>query len=274
MKNGSQKSKALYVFPVLVFAFFLAWWLYLRQFDVDSTRDMRQLWGALYQVLALYGGIVGLFISKKWGGWRSLMGRAVLAFSVGLLLQVFGQSYSSYYVYHYVVESPPYPAIGDIGFFGSVIAYIYGVILLARLSGTGNRMKQLGNKVIAIIIPLAAMGVSYFYFLRGYEFDPAAKLMTFLDFGYPLGQALYVSIAVVALLMSAKILGGIMKRPLLFLIFALLFQYFSDTFFLYQAHMGTWYVGNINDFLYCTSYFIMGLAIINIGSAFNRIREG
>lgn len=273
-ENHSNFRKWLiYLFPVLVFIGFVGWWLYLRQFDIETTRNMRQLWGATYQILALYGGIVGLFISQKWGGYKSLIGRIILAFSVGLLLQVFGQSYSSYYVYHYVVESPPYPAIGDIGFFGSVIAYIYGVILLARVSGLGSKLKKAHNKFWAFIIPFVLLLSSYLFFLKGYEFDLSNPLLVFLDFGYPLGQAFYVALAILVLFMSRNFLGGLMKKPILFLIFALIVQYFSDTFFLYQAHNGTWYVGNINDFLYCASYFIMGLAIINMGKIFKAIQE-
>ncbi len=273
MKQNFLKSKAIYVFPAVVFAAFALWWLYLQPFDLESTRNMRQLWGASYQILALYGGLVGLFIAQRWGGAKSLIGRIILAFSVGLLLQVFGQSYSSYYVFHYAVESPPYPAIGDIGFFGSVLAYIYGILLLAKAAGIKSKVKVAANKVWVFGIPILVLLGSYWYFLRGYEFDPSNYLLGFLDFGYPLGQAFYVSVAIVALIMSRSILGGIMKKPIWFLIFALIFQYLSDTFFLYQAHAGTWYVGNINDFLYCASYFIMGLAIISMGHAFNKIQE-
>jgi hypothetical protein len=267
------KNKLIYLFPVVVVAIFTGIWVYMQTLDTESTRDMRQLWGATYQILALYGGIVGLFISKKWGGYKSLIGKTILAFSVGLLLQVFGQSYSSYYVFHYVAESPPYPAIGDIGFFGSVIAYIYGVILLARASGVGNKIKKTHNKVWAFVIPFLILLGSYWFFLRGYEFDSTNLLLDFLDFGYPLGQGFYVSMAVLALFLSRDVLGGLMRKPILFLIFALVFQYASDFFFLYQAHAGTWYVGNINDYLYCVSYFIMGLAIINMGNVLNKIRE-
>jgi hypothetical protein len=266
-------NKSAYVAPVLVFAGFTAWWLWLRQFDLDSTRNNRQLWGATYQVLAWYGAIVGLLISKKWGGTKSQLGRIVLAFSIGLFLQCFGQIYSSYYVYSHAVESPPYPAIGDIGFFGSVLAYIYAVFLLSRVSGVGVTLKRLHNKIFAFLIPCIALASSYFYFLKGYEFEGVGPVQIFLDFGYPFGQAFYVSIAILALFMSRSVLGGIMRKPILLLIFALLFQYFSDVMFLYQAIHETWYVGNINDYLYASSYFIMLVSLIQIGRTFDKIKN-
>jgi hypothetical protein len=273
MIDWLMKNRLIYIFPIIIFVIFAVWWLFMHAFELEVTRNYRQLWGASYQILALYGGLVGLFISKKWGGYKSLIGKIILAFSIGLLLQVFGQSYSSYYVYYYQVESPPYPAIGDIGFFGSVLFYIYGVILLAKASGIGSQIRKTHNKIWAFIIPFIILSAAYLFFLKGYEFDPNNLLLDFLDFGYPLGQAFYVSLAVLALFLSRNVLGGLMRKPLIFLIFALIFQYFSDVYFLYQAHAGTWYVGNINDFLYCASYFIMALAIINMGKILTTIKE-
>ncbi len=268
-----SKIKLIYIIPVSIFVLYSTWWFLLRQFDFDLTRNSRQLWGATYQILAIYGGIVGVLVSKKWGGYKSLVGKALLMFSLGLFLQSFGQTFSSWYVYYFNVESPAYPSIGDIGFFGSVIAYIYGVILLSKVGGIKTSLKKLHNKVWAFVVPVIILSVSYFLFLRGYEFDPSNLLKVFFDFGYPFGQALYVSIAIIALLASKNVLGGIMKRPILFIIFALIFQYFSDFFFLYEANLGVWYVGNINDYLYCASYFLMTLALIRMYVIYNNIKE-
>lgn len=273
MKDKFINSKFIYIFPIVVFSIFLLAWLYIRQFDIESTRDLRQLWGHSYWVMALYGAIVGLIISNKWGGYKSLLGKTSLVLSIGLFLQSFGQVYSSAYVYFNNVESPPYPAIGDIGFFGSVIAYIYAVLLISKLSGFNFSMKKVHNKIGAFIIPAIMLFISYFLFLKGYEFDWSKKIQIFLDFGYPLGQAFYVSIAILSLLVCRNILGGILKKPILFLIFALILQSFSDFIFLHQAINGTWYVGNVNDLLYLTSYFAMSLSLIQLGSAFYKIKN-
>ena len=273
MKKFFTKIRLLYLISILIFLFFTIWWLYLRKLGIETTGNARQLWGATYQILALYGGIIGIFISKKWGGYKSILGRVILFFSIGLFLQVFGQTYSSYYVFHFNVESPSYPGIGDIGFFGSVIAYIYAVFLLSKLSGIGSSLKKIQNKILLILIPLIILVSSYFFFLKGYEFDWSNKIKVFLDFGYPIGQALYVSVAILTLFLSRKFLGGVMKKPILFLVFALIFQYFADFFFLYEANAGVWYVGNINDYLYVTSYFIMSISLIQIWIAFDKIKN-
>jgi hypothetical protein len=257
---------------LVIFAVLTIWWLYLQGLDIEASGNSRQFWAAIYQVLALYGAIIGIVTSKYWGGVKSVIGRAILAFSVGLLLQSFGQSVYSYYIYFAQIEVP-YPSLGDVGFFGSIFAYIYGAILLARASGVKVSLKSFDSQVTAIAIPLGLLIFSYIVFLGGYEFDLTSPLTIFLDFGYPLGQAIYVSIAILVFLLSRQFLGGMMKGPVLFLIFALVIQYFSDYTFLYQANRGSWIVGGINDFLYAVSYLLMALALIYVSITFEKIRQ-
>jgi hypothetical protein len=98
-------------------------------------------------------------------------------------------------------------------------------------------------------------------------------LVVFLDFGYPLGQAIYISLAVLTYLLSRSVLGGIMKMRILFILFALVIQYMSDYTFLYQASRGVWHAGGINDFLYITAYFIMALSLLQFESVYRTIKE-
>ena len=115
--------------------------------------------------------------------------------------------------------------------------------------------------------------ISYIIFLRNYEFDWTNKIKIFLDFGYPLGQAIYVSLAVLTLILTAKVLGGIMKKPVILFLVALIMQYVSDFNFLFQANNGSWYVGGIGDFLYMLSYLLMTLSIIQIGYSLRSLKE-
>jgi len=269
-----SKEQSLIIILALLFLGLTIWWACLNFLNLGIAIDSnKQIFAASYQILALFGGITGLIMTRRWGGHRSLLGRALIFLSLGLLLQSFGQSSYSFYIFFKQIEIP-YPSIGDIGFFGSVIAYIFGVINLARVSGFKFSWESLQNKLQIVIIPAALLMMSYFMFLRGYEFDFSEKLKIFLDFGYPLGQALYVSIAVLTLVVSRNMLGGIMKKPIIFLIIALIVQYLADFMFLYQANAGTWSVGGINDYLYAVSYFFMALSLIYIGHTFNTFQEG
>ena len=226
-------------------------------------------WGSTYQVLAILGGIVGLFVAKRWG-FKSLLGKAILFFSIGLLLQSFGQTVDSYYNF-FLNATIPYPSLGDVGFMGSVFAYIIASVFLLKATGIKVSIKSVKGKAIVIGLPLIVLVTCYFFFLQGYQFDWTNKIKIFLDFGYPLGQAAYVSIALMAYLMSKNYFGGTLRLPVVFLIIALVFQYVSDFTFLYQANANTWYVGGLNDFMYFISYTIMTLALIYIGGVHKAI---
>ncbi|MFH1170724.1 MAG: hypothetical protein V1704_04165 [Candidatus Vogelbacteria bacterium] len=189
--------------------------------------------------------------------------------SLGLLAQSFGQSVFSFYFY--TGAELPYPSLADLGFFGSIPLYIYGVILLGRASGIKVSLKSYAKQIVAFIIPLLMLGVSYYIFLKDYEFDWSQPIKTFLDFGYPLGQAFYVSIAILVFILSRKILGGIMKIPILIFLIALVSQYLSDYLFLYQSNNGTFVGGGSVDYMYLVSYFLMALSLIVLGHTYQKI---
>jgi hypothetical protein len=239
---------------------------------VGPGSDAYLYWGASYQVIAWYGAIIGFFVARRWGGFRSYVGAAVSAFALGLLFQSFGQTAYTWYIH--ILHIPiPYPSVGDIGYFGSIPCYVYGAFMLAKASGAKISIRTYASKIYAFIIPALLLGFSYYMFLMGYEADPTQPLKTFLDFGYPLGQAVYVSMAVLAYLLSRKFLGGIMRLPVLFFIIALIAQYFSDSTFLYQAMNGAYYPANINDLMYFISYLFMTISIAYIGEVFNWVKK-
>src|SRR5579872_4206927 len=115
-----------------IFLAFSVWWIIIQVSVHNNTSVENQLFSGTYGVLALLGGIWGVIISRKWGGFKSIFGRSILMFSVGLLLQEFGQiAYSLYYLRNIEV---PYPSLGDVGYFLTIPAYIYGVYLLGKAS--------------------------------------------------------------------------------------------------------------------------------------------
>ncbi len=267
----TYSTKRFVQLSLFLFFAFTAWRIYLIFLNTESKGHDIQVWAASYQLIAWFGALVGFYFSKLWGGSKSIIGRANLAFAFGLLAQSFGQSVFSYYFYKGI--ELPYPSLADIGFFGSIPFYIYGIALLAKVSGVHFTFKSVKNKILAIIIPLILLFSSYFFFLKGYEFDWSSPLRVFLDLGYPLGQAIYISIAIVAYLLSINFLGGIMRKPILLFIFALFVQYISDFTFLYQASRGIFVGGGIVDYLYLVSYFVMSLSLIKLGLAFYKIKN-
>lgn len=265
-----NKNKLVIGSATLIFLIFLVYWAILAVSGLQGDHSQAETFSALYGLMALFGGLAGLRISKRWGGFRSLIGRAVLFMSLGLLAQEVGQlTYSGYtYLAH---QEIPYPSLGDIGFFGSVILYTLAAYSLIRALSTKNTLKARHNVFWVALIPVALLSVSYFIFLRGYTFDFHHPLTVFLDFGYPLGQAFYISLGLIALVLSVRYLGGVMKPVILFLIFALFLQYIADFTFLYQVSRDTWQTAGINELMYLTAYFVMTLSLIKFRTVFDRL---
>jgi hypothetical protein len=247
------------------FVLLTLWWLYNNfvlgnhNLKYDSFFDF----GEVYGYMAIWGGIWGFIISKKWGGFRSVMGKAIILFSLGLFAQEFGQLYLAFYNDIYKTAGP-YPSLGDIGFFGTIPLYISGVLLLAKASGVHIKMKSFASQLQAVIIPLIMLIVAYVLFLQGYEFDWANPIKVFLDFGYPFGDAIYISLALLTFLLSRGMLGGVMKSKILFIVLALGVQFLADFSFLYQSSRGIYAVGGLVDLLYLCAYFLMTLGLLQL----------
>jgi len=261
----------LQIFVSLVFISYVAWWASFQQV-VEKQGLSVQRFGATYGIMALFGALIGLFASQKWGGFRTVVGKALLFFSVGLLAQEAGQIIYTYYIYGAKIQIP-YPSWGDAAYFGSTLCYIVGSIYLAKAVGVKFSLKKPRYKVLALVIPAILLITSYWVFLYHHQYDWHKPLTAFLDFGYPMSEAIYISLAATAYLLSRKILGGIMRAGILILILALCIQYFADFTFLYQSSRGTWLTGRWNDLSYLVAYFVMTTAMIRFLATYYDLRK-
>lgn len=258
-------AKAAMLFFVLI----SIWWVTLFISGAKETFQ-NYLFGASYGLICLWGGLWGLIISKKWGGFSSAIGKAVIFLSLGLLAQEFGQLVFSYYNIFLKVEIP-YPSLADVGFFGSIPLYAIGMVQLAKAAGSKFSLNTVISKLQIVAIPGLLLVISYLFFLRGYEFDFSNPLKVFLDFGYPFGEAIYISVAILTYTLSRKILGGVMRSRILLLIGAFSIQYLADFNFLYQNSKGTWINGGYGDYIYFLAYFVMTLGLIQLKTVLDKL---
>lgn len=271
--NKTVLKEPITILSFVLFLIFTIWWVsHFLRIIPDEFLPI-DVFSDLYGILALIGGVWGLYVSKFWGGTKSVMGRVVIAFSVGLLCQFFGQVVYSYYYYVEHIENP-YPSIGDIGFYATIPAYIYGVVELSRALGVGLGLTSFLRKPLSVLLPLAMLFFSYEVFLLDYVVEGSTPLIVFLDFVNPLGQAMYISLALLVFLNSIKLLGGVMKKPIIILLLGLVFQYAADFIFLYKTNQDTWVSGDISEYLYLTAYFIITMAIVELYLTFNKLNEG
>lgn len=266
-----QPNKHYFV-ASLLFGVLTFWWLFnFLYISHDSNANL--IFGAVYGTsMSALGVLFGFYYARRWGGWQSVVGRAMLVLSLGLLAQFFGQAVFSYY--NIVMKvTVPYPSLADVGYFGSIPLYIYGMWLFSKVAGVRVLRGTVWQHLNTVLIPLALVVFSYLFFLRYYTFDWTAPVKILLDFGYPFGQAIYVSFALLAFVLSRSTLGGILRGNVLLFMYALLVQYVADFNFLYQSLHGTWYNGGYGDYLYLFSYFLMVTAIVQFGNAYSKINK-
>lgn len=252
----SKLAHTLLIFYLLIFI----WWVKISISGVKISNE-NYLFGLVYAFIALIGGVNGLLVSKRWGGYRSMVGKGIIFLSIGLLSYWFGQVAWSYYNLVLKVELP-YPSTADIGYFSAILFYIVGMYTFARVSGAKLTLNKLKGKLISFIVPASMLAISYFLFLQHIGPDFSNPIKTFLDFGTPVGYAIVVSMALTAYFLTKGILGGKMKNRVLYIIFALIVQNITDNTFLYQAGAGTYYNAGINDLMFATSFTIMSLGLI------------
>lgn len=268
MKNKSALFSWQSVVTVFLLGVFSTWWLFVQRTS-DPGNTEHQLFAASYGLIALWGGFWGLLEAKKWGFLKSVFGKSIAYFSFGLLMQEFGQLSYSYYIYVLHVDIP-YPSIGDVGYFSSMVFYALGLYYLSKVIGVKLNLRSYKKNWLFLLIPIVLLITSYTLFLQGYDFNWDNPIKVFLDFGYPLGEAIYLSIAFLSYLLSRKVLGGVMKNKVLLLLCALVVQYIADFTFLYQSQTETWYVGGNNDLIYLIAYALMSIALLRFSHALDK----
>ncbi|HUD07076.1 MAG TPA: hypothetical protein VMR34_04265 [Candidatus Saccharimonadales bacterium] len=267
---GLLKNRIQILFS-LVFLVYVGWWISFQHVVAKGTLS-NEWWGDTYGAVAFIGAIFGLVVFRKWGGFKSTLGKALAFFSLGLLAQEAGQLIYSYYIVVDKIQIP-YPSLGDVAYFGSTLLYISGAIFLARAAGVSISLKNLGYKIIAVGLPLVLLVVSFLILLHNHHYNTSKPITVFLDAGYPIGEALYISIALVAYFLSRKLLGGVLKAGILFVMFALVVQYISDFTFVYQSNRNTWVPGSYDDLFYLIAYYVMGLAMLNFYVIYKKLKN-
>ncbi len=246
---------------IIIFAYLglALWWLSLY---VSGVRDAQvSYWfGFAYALIALAGFFRGLHVAQKWGGTESWIGKSIIFLSLGLFGEWFGQTVWTYYNAIAQLEVP-YPSIADIGYFAIIPCYALGMYFIAKASGTRIILRSIHGKLLAIVLPILMFLISYIFFLKDLQIDLTTPIKTFLDYGYPVGEAIVISIALTTYSLSKGVLGGKMKNTILFLIFAIVVQYITDSLFLYRIANEIYFNGDFVDFMYLTSFTLMALAI-------------
>jgi hypothetical protein len=258
--NIYQKLAAIYFLATSVF------WLYLFVSHHNSG-DPNYWYSFLFGLTPFFGGLVGMWQARLWGGLKSALGKAVFFVSLGLFLWGFGENIWSYYNFFRHVPAP-YPSVADIGFAPSIFFWILGTAFLSKATGALFALKKARKaKIFAVLVPVLLLIPSYYLqvsLARGGTLIPSGEtaLKAVLDIAYPFGDFLALTFAAVVFGLSYRYFGGLYHRAVLCLLAGLTVMYCADSVFSYTTTKGTYYNADWGDLLLSLGQFLMTFGIL------------
>jgi len=232
------------------------------------------LYGVLFLgFIPVYGGINGLFIARRWGSFRSAVGRALIYLSLGLISWGIG-TYIYSGIYNLILSiEVPYPSYADIGYVLALPFWIYGMIQLSRATGAKYGLRSSKGKAALLAIPIVIIALSYYLLVivaRGGDITggDTGFLKVVLDLTYPIGDVVILTIATLVYGLSYSYFGGVFKKAIYIILSGFVLMYCADFAFSYTTTLGTWYPGNWNDLLFTSAMLAMSLGVALMDPAF------
>lgn len=246
----------------VIVGIFLIWWILLYiKFNGDTTFINTAVWPDVYNLMAIWGVWWGFKATQRLGAIKKILGRAMVFFTIGLLLQSFGQITFSIYFNFFGIEAP-YPSLADIAYLGSPILYLIGLTTFSRALGVP---RNVNNMRYGTIISLTGLGIFVFSGLviglgTTYAFDWNEPLRIVLDFAYPLVECLCLILIFAIILNQTRYPQ--LNRSLVIVGAALFMQYSADMLFTHLAAHDLWHGGSASELLYLIAYFLMASALV------------
>ncbi len=263
--NISKHSKLIFYYFVFIFI----WWAIYYVTGKATIDGEVTFGGALYQVafglIPLLGGLLGLLKSKKWGGTKSYVGRALLFISIGAICWGVGQMVWS--VYYNILNNVdiPYPSLADVGYSLSFPFLALGLFNLSKATGARFSIRHPKGKLLALFIAAGVIVVAYYLLIvvgRGGVIDfTEGGLKLFFDLAYPIGDFLILLSSLLIYGLSYNYLGGRYKISILCVILGLVVLFFGDFSFSYTTTVGTYYNGTWVDMILPTAWMLIVLGV-------------
>jgi len=222
------------------------------------------IFNLLYGFLPFFGGILGISIAKRWGMFKSSMGKAIFFLSMGSFIWSIGAFIWAYY--NFVVHAAvPYPGFSDVAWIACYPFWGLGVFYLGQAMYIKLGLRKVSGKLFIIILPIIVVASSWYFLVdiaRGGSITSGGGLLkVFFDIAYPTGDVLILTLAFLIFGFSFLSLGGRYKWPIILILFGFLFQYLADFAFSYTTTINTYYNGDWVDLLYATSLFILSFGL-------------
>jgi hypothetical protein len=268
MKLSRTKLLAAYYLLIVVY------WLVI--YLIDKRSGSANYWYQFFfGLIPLVSGTIGFFdTAKRWGGFKSHLGRALAFLSLGLITWGLGQMVWSYYAIRQITEIP-YPSWADAGYVLSWPLWTIGMINLSKATGVKFALRKVRGKLALFVIPVLAAATSYWLLVvvarDGSLTAGEGGLKLFFDLAYPIGDVVILTIALLIFGLSFNYLGGKFKWSILFIIAGFVLNYFTDFSFSYTTTNGTYYNGHWVDLMFPSVMFLLSYGILSFDP--NRIKK-
>lgn len=267
-KTGINKFQKILI---AYFCFLFIFWILLN-FAGLKTSFWNYLWNFSVCLINLPGAVVGFFIAKSWGLFKSSLGKAILFFSIGLFSWGIGNVIWAYYNF-FLNIALPYPSFADVGFILSYPFWVTGMVNIPHAIGAKSSFGKKYRKIL-LFIPLFVFALSYFLtVLVTKSFiifaHPSSYLKLFFDIAYPLGDVVILT-TVLAVSTSFKFFGGKYKLSMYTILLGFCILYIADFLFSYTTTAGIYYDGSIADLFFTIAMSFLTFGILGFCLEFEK----
>jgi hypothetical protein len=205
-------------------------------------------------------------IARRFGGWSSSIGRALLAFGIGTVLWGFGNFF--WFFKNVDGTDAPYPSWADAGYLAVLPFAAWALIELSRVVGITRRDWMLLPVALLFAFPLNAWIMLPPSNLEArIDNDTLARMVgwlpdtigagtfdtpltTAISTTYILSDVVLLGMAIIIAIGARRAAGGRFFAPVLAYAVSILLLYVGDLFFNYRIANDTFYNAEISDLLY------------------------
>lgn len=245
------------------------YWLGLNLSGIKDL-DINLMYSFSLNLLCFLGGVFGVMLSyRHWGGFSSAVGRGVWFLAAGSVAWGLGGFIWSFY--NFVLrQEVPYPSLSDLGFVGALPLWVMGIFFLSKATGVKYGLQKAKGRFLGLVLLGVSAVVSYYFLFvvaRGSVFEISGGLLKIiLDFAYPLGDWVILSVALLVWGLSFNYLGGRYKWPVVTLLTGFVLMFFADFSFSYATTVGTYFNGSFPDLLFVTALYVIGMGINSLNA--------
>ena len=213
-------------------------WFFMLDTSSEEVALPNYLYTLLQGIIPIWGGLYGLFLANKWGGFSSIIGKSQSFISIGLLSWGIGSLiFVAYYNLLMHIEVP-YPSWADVAYVLSWPFWGIGMVYLSRATGVKTALHNKWSKYWIIILPAFIVAFSYYFLVHvargGVVTSSDDFIKVFFDLAYPIGDVVILTLATIIYGLSFKYFAGKYRWAIYSLLFGFFINYFADFSFSYN----------------------------------------